>query len=204
MINQMVFGRYGCWTQVENGRNKLAESDDRPLLFWAFDKKSLSIIEIQLVFYHSTHTLCEWTDLSFSTVCFKLQQVNLPRRASDTVERIEFSKFKTFPAVLTSFLPWVFFFPPLHMRNGFKWAAVVFRRNPRNVKPQRGNVSLSQSETYPLSYPHQRERIMKTVCEGSDKVGFIWGRLTRIASHTVITSDAQSTFRFVQSFKLWV
>lgn len=35
----------------------MAESDDRSLLFWAFDKKSLSIIEIQLVFYHSTHMI---------------------------------------------------------------------------------------------------------------------------------------------------
>lgn len=61
----------------------------------------------------------------------------------DTAERNQFSEPQTSPAILPFSSPWLF--PPLHMGNGFKWAAVVFRRNPRNVKPRRGNVSLSQS-----------------------------------------------------------
>lgn len=46
---------------------------------------------------------------------------------------------------------------PLHMCNGLKWAAVVFRWNLRNVKPQRENVSLSQYR-HILCLPSMRKK----------------------------------------------
>lgn len=56
------------------------------------------------------------------------------------------------------FLLWVSLFSPgLHMWNGLKWAAVVFGRNVRNVKPQRGNVSLP-SHRHMLCLPSMRKK----------------------------------------------
>lgn len=59
-------------------------------------------------------------------------------------QSIPYSKRKVLPS-LPSCLTGLSLFFLLHMGNGFKWAAVVLRRNPRNVKPQRGNVSLCRS-----------------------------------------------------------
>lgn len=110
-------------------------------------------------------TLCEWNDFSFSIVCFKLQQVNSPSRASDTVERIEFSKFKTFPAVLTSFLSWVSFFP-LHMRNGFKMGCSGLQ-----TESQECETSERKCESFPV---RDLSSVLPSL-ERKDNENCVWG-----------------------------